>query len=113
MGGGCGVAFVEEFGSGCGVEVLGEVGAEGNGEGFGFGGLRAGFAACMDGEAYEHCRHVVAADEAGDGFEVGLQSCAVDGEEGLRGVAERVGQGDADAAVANVESEDAREGHGG
>ncbi len=85
-----GVAFVEEVKRGGGGEVFGEVDAEGFGEEFGFGGLGAGFSAGVDREADEDCGYVVAADEAGDGFEVGLEGGAVDGEERLRGVAERI-----------------------
>ena len=66
----------------------------------------------MDWEAYEDCGDVVAADEAGYGFEVGFEGGAVDREERLGGVAEGVGQGYADAAVSYVEREDAVEGHG-
>jgi hypothetical protein len=72
VGVGCGVAFVKEFEDGGWVEMLGEVRAEGFGEGFGFGGLRAGFAGRVDGETDEDCPNFVSADEAGDGFEVGF-----------------------------------------
>jgi hypothetical protein len=60
---------------------------------------------------------VMLADEAGDGFEVGaevgLGGGAVEGEEGLGGEAEGVGDGQADALVADVEREDAGWGHRG
>ena len=83
-----GVAFVEEVEIGRRCNVFGEVGAEGFGEGFGFGGLGAGFSGGVDGEADEDRGDVVAADEAGDGFEIGLEGGAVDGQQRLRGVAE-------------------------
>ena len=47
------------------------------------------------------------ADETGDGLEVGARGGAMEGEERLRGEAEGVGDGEADAAVANVQREDA------
>jgi hypothetical protein len=111
VGVGCSVAFVEELEGGWGFEMLSEMRAEGGGKGFGFGGLEAGLAGGVDGEADENRRHVVTADEASDGFEVGLQRGAVDCEQRLGGVTERVGQGDADAAVADVEGENALERH--
>jgi hypothetical protein len=54
---------------------------------------------------------VVLADEAGYGFEVGAEVGSVEGEEGLGGEAEGVGDGEADAAVADVEREGAGVGH--
>ena len=54
----------------------------------------------------------VLADEAGDGFEVGAQGGAVEGEERLRGEAKGVGDGETDAAVTDVERESAGMGHG-
>jgi hypothetical protein len=59
---------------------------------------------------------LVLADEAGDGFQVGAKvgfGCsAVQGEERLGGEAEWVGDGDADAAIADIESEGAGGRHG-
>ena len=52
--------------------MLREVGAEGFGEGFGFDRLGTGVSRGVDGKAYQHCRYVVTADEAGDRLEVGL-----------------------------------------
>jgi hypothetical protein len=43
------------------------------------------------------------AEEAGDGLEVGAEGGAVEGEEGLGGKAEGVGDGEADALVADIE----------
>ena len=54
----------------------------------------------------------VLADEAGDRFEVGAEGGAVKGEEGLGGEAERVCDGETNAAVADVERESAGVRHG-
>ena len=67
----------------------------------------------MERVADEEDFDVVLADEAGDGFEVGAEGGAVEGEEGLGGETERVGDGETDAAVANVERESAGMGHEG
>jgi hypothetical protein len=89
---------------------------EGCGEGLGFGGLGAGRAVGVEGVADEEGLDFVLADEAGDGFEVGsyiwFGAGAVEGEERLGGETEGVGDGEADAAVADVEREDAGMGHG-
>jgi len=98
-----GVTLVEEM-----VGERGVGGAEFGGEGLGFGGLGAGGAVGVERVADEEDLYAVLADEAGDGFEVGAEVGAVDGEERLRGEAEGVGEGEADAAVADVESQDAR-----
>lgn len=66
----------------------------------------------MERVANEEGFDFVLADEAGDGFEVGAERGAVEGEERLGGEAEGVGDGETDAAVADVESEDAGLGHG-
>ncbi len=95
-------------------EVVGQGGVsffEGFGEGEGFGGLRAGCAVGVERVAYKEGFDVVLADEAGDGFEVGAEMGAVEGEEGLGGEAERIGDGQSDALVADVECEDAGWGH--
>jgi hypothetical protein len=111
-----GEALIEE------VEREGGVGGadefdEGVGEGEGFEGLGAGGAVGVEGVADEEGVDVMLADEAGDGFEVGaevgLGGGAVEGEEGLGGEAEGVGDGQADALVADVEREDAGWGHRG
>jgi hypothetical protein len=66
------VALVEQMERRRWIEMLREVGAEGFGEGFGFGRLGTGVSRGVDGKAYQHCRYVVTADEAGDRLEVGL-----------------------------------------
>ena len=111
VGVGGSVAFVEEKKRGGWVEVLGEVSSERVGEGLSFCGLRAGFSGGVERETDENCRRSVAADEAGYGLEIGLERGAVDREEWLCGVAESVGKSNADAAVADVKSEDALDGH--
>jgi hypothetical protein len=91
-------------------QMVGERGmrfSEGSGEGLCFGGLRAGCAVCVERVSDDEDFDAVLADEAGDGFEVGTERSAVDREERLRDQAERVGDGETDAAVANVEREDA------
>ncbi len=85
---------------------------EGLGEGLGLGGLGAGGAVGVQGIADQEDFDFVLADEARDGFEVGAKGGAVEGEERLRGEAERVGDGETDAAVADVEREGAGMGHG-
>jgi len=84
------------------------------GEGLGFGGLCAGRAVGVEGVADEEDFYFVLADETGDGFEVGANGGAMEGEERLGGEAEGIGDGDADAAVTDVERERAgmgRRGH--
>ena len=96
-------------------EVMGEGGVgflQGVGEGLGLGCLGAGCAVGVEGVADEEEFDVVLADEAGDGFEVCAEGGAVEGEEGLGGEAERVGDGETDAAVADVQREDAGVRHG-
>ena len=105
------VTFVEEKKRGGLFEVLGEVSSERVGEGLSFCGLRAGFSGGVERETDENCRRSVTADEAGYGLEIGLERGAVDREEWLCGVAESVGESNADAAVADVQSEDAVDGH--
>ena len=46
--------------------------------------------------------HPVLTDEARDGFQVRAQRRASQSKERLRGDAERIGDGDADATIANV-----------
>lgn len=103
-----GEALVEEMERECGMLRM-----KGLGEGRGFGGLRAGGAVGVERVSDDECGDVVLADETSDRFEVSAQGCAMDGEEGLRGEAERIGDGEADAAIADVEREDARGGHEG
>ena len=97
-----GVTLVEEM-----VREVGVGCAEFGGEGLSFGRLGAGGAVGVEWVADEEDFDAVLAYEAGDGFEVGAEVGAVDGEERLRGEAEGIGEGEADAAVADVESEDA------
>ena len=101
-----GVALVEQ--------MVGERGmgfSKGRGEGLRFSCLGAGGAVGVERVSDEEDFDAVLTNEAGDGFEVGTERGAVDGEEGLRDQAERVGDGETDAAVANVEREDAGVGH--
>jgi hypothetical protein len=102
-----GEAFVEEVVDEGGVGLF-----ERLSEGLGLGGLGAGRAVGVEGIADEEDFDVVLADEAGDGFEVGAEGGAVQGEEGLGGEAEGFGDGETDAAVADVECEGAGMGHG-
>jgi hypothetical protein len=108
-----GEALVEEVEGEGGV---GEVGLEGGGEGLRFFGLGAEGAVGVERVADDDDLDVVLADEAGDGFEVraevGFGGGAVEGEQGLSDDAEGVGDGDADAAIADVQCESARVGHG-
>ncbi len=110
-----GVAGVVEVAVGLGggealvpeVDGEGELGAEVFGECLGLGGLGALVAGHVEGVADDGLGDVVLAEEAGDGLEVGASAGAVEGEDGLGGEAEGVGEGDADAAVADVEGGDA------
>ncbi len=78
------------------------------GEGLGLGSLRTLVAGHVERVADDGLGDVVLAEDAGDGLEVRAAAGAMEGEERLRGEAERVGERDADAAVANVEGGDAR-----
>jgi len=49
--------------------------------------------------------HLVLTDEARDGFQVRAQRCSAKCEERLRDDAKSIGDGDADAAVANIQRE--------
>ena len=96
-------------------EVVGEGGVgffEGLGEGLGFGCLGTGCAVGVERVADEKGFDLVLADEAGDRFEVCAEGSAVEGEEGLGGEAERVCDGETDAAVADVQREGAGVRHG-
>ena len=81
------------------------------GEGFGFGRLRAPGTISVERVTDDECFDLMLADEAGDGLEVCAQRGAMNGKQGLRDNTERVGDGQADAAVAHVESEDAGGSH--
>jgi hypothetical protein len=71
-------------------------------EGLSFGGLRAGCAVGVEGIADQKDFYFVLADEAGDGFEICAESGPVESEEWLRGETEGIGDGETDAAVANI-----------
>ena len=112
--GGAGVAKCVEMAVGLGggealvpeVDGEAEFGAEGFGEVLGAGGLGALVAGHVEGVADDGFGDGgVPAEDAGDGFEVVPEAGAVEGEEGLGGVAEFVGEGEADAPVAYVEAE--------
>ncbi len=103
-----GEAFIEEM-----VREGGVFGEESGGEGVGLCRLRARGAVGVEGIAEEEGADFVFADETGDGFKVGTEVGAMEGEEGLRGEAETVGDGEADASVADIEREDAGESHEG
>jgi hypothetical protein len=102
-----GVALVEKM-----VSELWVLFAEDGGEGEGFYGLRAGCAVGVERIADDEDFDFVLADETGDRFEVGTLGGAVDGEEWAREDAELVCDGEADAAVADVEREGAGCWHG-
>ena len=106
MGFESGPAFVEQV-----VRERGVGFAEGLGKGLGLRGLRALGAVSVERVADDERGDVMLADEARNGFQISEQvwfrRAAMDGEERLRGEAELVGNGETDAAVANVEGEDA------
>ena len=87
-----------------------ELGAEGVGEGLGACGLGALVAGHVEGIADDGFGDGVFAQDAGYGFQVVSEPVfatgPVQGEERLGGVAEFVGECEADAAVAYVEAED-------
>jgi len=63
------------------------------GEGQCFEGLRTGCAVGVQWVADDEGLYLVLADEAGDGFEVGAEVGAVEGEERLRGEAKGIRDG--------------------
>ena len=73
----------------------------------GFGGLWARGAIRVQWIADDHDRDLVLADEAGDGLQVGAKGRTMQRKERLRGQAELVGNSKPDAAVADVERENA------
>ena len=96
-------------------KVVGELrmlGEERLGEGQRFCRLRTPGTVRVERIADDEGCHLVFPDEARDGFEVGAKGGAVDGEERMRGQVEGVRYGEADAAVADVQREDAAGGHG-
>ncbi len=91
------------------AEVDGQAGEFGElgGEGAGFGGLGAFVAGKMQGKADDEGGCGEAAGEAGERTEVfAAVAAALEGEHGLGGKAELVGDGHADAAVADVEGQE-------
>jgi hypothetical protein len=102
-----GQALVEEMVREGGVGFF-----EGLGKGLGFGCLGARGAVGVEGVADEKGFNLVLADEPGDGLEVGAEGSAVECKEGLGGEAERVCDGETDAAIADVQSEGAGVSHG-
>lgn len=100
-----GEAFVEQV-----VSQGGVLHAKGGGNGPGLGGLRARGAIGVEGISDDERVYPVLADETGEGLEIGAEGGPMQGEKGLRGEAERVSDGEADAAVADVKGEGA--GHG-
>ncbi len=97
-----------------GQALIGEVdweakgGADFLGEGLGLQGLRADLPGHMEGIAHDDFRDLVLAEDAADGFEIGVEGAAMKGEEGLDGEAEWIGDGEPDAFAADIEGEDAR-----
>lgn len=107
VGFGGGEALVQAVEADLGVE-LGEL----VGEVAGFLGLGAYVAGEVHRVADDEVGDGVTAKEATDGFEVEVGGFTVEGEKRLSEDAEGVGDGDADAAVADVEGEDALGGGG-
>ena len=81
--------------------------AEGAGKGAGEGGLGADVAGKMQRIADDDGGAAVFAEETAEGSEVLLRIFADQGEDGLGGEAEFVGDGDTDAAAAEIEAEEA------
>ena len=89
------------------VDGEGEGFAERLGEGVGSGGLGADVTGHIDGIAEDDGGAAEFAEEAAERFEVLLRVFANQREDGLSGEAERVGDGDADAAAAEIEAQEA------
>lgn len=89
------------------VHGKGEGFAEGFGEGLGFGGLGAQVAGKIQGIPENNGGTVEPAKEPAERPEVLAKAFAGEGEHGLRGEAELVRNGHADAAGAIVEAEEA------
>lgn len=90
------------------VEALAKV----VGEGVDFFGLNAFGTTHAERESNDDFFDVIFADDAVEELEIVFLVFAVEGFESLGGDAERIGDGDADAAGADVEAEDAGVGHG-
>lgn len=82
--------------------------AEGGGELLGAAGLGAEVAGEVEGIAEDDGGAVEFAEEAAEGFEILAGIFADEGEHGLGGKAELIRDGDADAASAEIEAEEAR-----
>jgi hypothetical protein len=89
------------------VDREGEGLAERLGESVGSGGLGADVAGHIERIAEDDSGAAVFAQEAPQGFEVLLRVFADQGEDGLSGEAELIGDGDADAAGAEIEAQEA------
>lgn len=81
--------------------------AKGLGEGVRFGGLGADVAGHIEGVAEDDGGAAVFAQQAAEGFEVLFRVFADQGEDGLGGEAELVGDGDADTPAAEIEAQKA------
>jgi hypothetical protein len=116
---GAGASGVEEMpvGFGGGQALVPEVDwqasfvAENLGKGLRLGGLRALISGHVKRIADDDLVAVVFTDEASKGFEVLSAVGAREGEDGLGSQAERIGDGDTDAAISNVEAHES--GNGG
>ena len=106
-----GVQMAVRFGGGEALvpEVNGEckLGAEGAGEGLGLGGLGAEIAGHVKGIAEDDGGAAEFAEKAAQGLQVLLRIPADERQQGLGGEAEFVRDGDADAAIAEIEAEKA------
>ena len=90
------------------VHGQGKSGAEPFREGVGFGGLGTQVAGHVQGIAEDDPGAAVFAEQAAKGFQVGFRVSAKQGQNRLRGEAQFIGDGDTDAAVSEIESEEAR-----
>lgn len=101
-----GEALVEQV-----VRERGMLRAQLTGEALRLGSLRTLRAIGMQRIAHHKRFYAVLANEAGDRFQVGAQRTAVQRKKWLRGESERVGNSEADAAIANIKREDTTRGH--
>ncbi len=61
----------------------------------------------MEGETNDDYRYGVLANHSGQGFQIAAQILTVDSHERLGGVAKRIGEGQAYAAVTHIQRQDA------
>ena len=102
MGFAGGQALVEE------VVLEGGVGfSEGLSEGLRLGGLGALGAVGVEGVANDDDLDLMLPQEARNGFQVGPETTTMQRKKRLRRQAERVGDGETDAAIANIQRESA------